>query len=143
MIIMDNIAKQSILEDIRKELRRENACSYETLHQLLFSIRLKEYCNFLKKISAQDPEFKSCFQNLYREMLYYYYQIQPSKLRRFEILNEYQEKELTVGKMLHKAYDMMNNYEDYTFRGVRHIGMYITDMLLVRPFVMLERMEQI
>ena len=92
-----------------------------------------------EKISIQSGRFEERYQDLYKELLYYYYEVTPSKMRRTEVTDNSPEETLTVGKMLQKAADMCCHYDDYTRNDIRKIGNYITDMLMVRPFVMLAK----
>jgi len=133
----------TILENMRKQFQRDLLCPPESLHKMLFSVRLKEYCDYLERLSIQTGIFRKTYEaNLYAELLYDYYKITPERIRRSEMPDDSPPTELTLGKMLQKAADLACHPGDYLQPQARMLGCYIADTLMIRPFIMLKKAEQ-
>lgn len=126
---------QEMVNRVRSQIREtmHHPIVPEQVMQMLFSIRLKDYCLFL---SQQQPVDDTDYMEVYRLLLQY------SKLETRSGKGSIADKPLTVGWMVLKGQDMIYYEQEYadiwdpvTMKSIkpRFVGEYIVDMLLVRP----------
>lgn len=133
-------SEEQLIADIRAKVQRNIRFPIlpQSLLKMLFSIDLKEYCDFLTSLTPADD---TDYREVYRLLLRY------SRLESKSGKGSIQKKPLTVGLMLQKANDLI--YHDDEYDNIRDsftttelssvdIGEYIVDMLLIKPVILLE-----
>ena len=134
------LAVKKVRESLQKILKRP--VNSRKLHEMLFSIGLREYCVYLSKI----PELEKYDYLTAYSRLMNYGRIETKK----RDYNGIGDKELTVGLMLQKANDLFAYTEDYAWildsRTLKRyppdiVACYIVDMLIIKPFFVLKKGE--
>ncbi len=136
------LAVRKVRESLQKLLKQPT--NSRKLHEMLFSFELRGYCVYLSKI----PELEQYDYITAYSRLVGYSKIETKK----RDYNGIGDKELTVGLMLQKANDLFAYSEDYTWildnRTLKRyppdiIACYIVDMLIIKPFSVLKKGENV